>query len=181
MTRNDFWVIIDESVRQYGHDQSAQIELIQNRLGVFREEDIVDFERILRKLLIDCDYYNILAIPKITEGFVTDDSYLYFRCWLIGRGRQAYETAIKSPDSVSDFIINRNETLDFEKLLYAATVVYELKTGLKENELFPRGICEYEGLSYDFYTGSPKGQDWTEDELPQLLPRIWALYNHRMS
>jgi hypothetical protein len=54
---------------------------------------------------------------------------------------------------------------------------YSLKTGKKEDETFPRDTAIAMGLDYDFGAPPTKGNDWTEDQLPSLLPKLWAKFN----
>jgi len=53
-------------------------------------EQIIEFEIIFRRLIIEVDEFKIMGAQKIIEGYVSDDSYLYFRCWLIGKGEKIY-------------------------------------------------------------------------------------------
>ena len=110
---------------------------------------------------------------KIIEGSFTDDSYLYFRCWLIGQGKTIYQETLKNPDYLAN-IVKADKIHEFEGLMYVATKAYEEKTGKKEDESFPRDLAYKAGLDYDFGAPPTKGTDWTEDALPTLLP---ALYN----
>jgi hypothetical protein len=61
--------------------------------------------------------------------------------------------------------------------MYVATKAYSLKTGKKEDETFPRDTAISMGLDYDFGAPPTKGNDWTEDQLPSLLPKLWAKFN----
>ena len=117
-----------------------------------------------------------MAAQKIIEGSVTDDSYLYFRCWLISQGKSVFEEVLRNPDSLAS--IDTEATIaEFEPLLYVATQAYKNKTGKQqEDESFPRGVASARGLNYDSATGT-KGDDWTEEQLPTLLPKLWAEHN----
>jgi hypothetical protein len=142
-------------------------------LGKNTESDIIDFEIILRTLLDDLDDYRIVAAQKIMAGMVSDDSYLYFRCWIIGNGRDFFEKVLQVPD----FITDRIDAFDFpsfESLLYISTQAFHDKTGREEDEAFPRSIASKRGLDYDFGPLKTKGSVLSENEAKSLYPRLWA-------
>ncbi|MGV3586664.1 MAG: DUF4240 domain-containing protein [Adhaeribacter sp.] len=171
-----FWILIDKAVEfSNGNDNSKEDFLIAE-LSIMSLEEIKNFEFALRKSLIDADDYKVLAAAKIIEGYVSDDSYLYFRCWLIGQGRKVYDETLKNPDYLAK-VVKEGEFADFESLLYVATEAYSRKTGKEEDESFPRDTAISLGLDYDFGAPPTKGTDWTEDELPKLFPELWIHMN----
>jgi hypothetical protein len=117
-----------------------------------------------------------MAAQKIIEDYVSDDTYLYFRCWLIGHGKTAYTETLKNPDYLAT-IANKGDECDWEGIMYVATNAYSKKTGKEEDETFPRDIAIGMGLDYDFGAPPTKGTDWTEDQLPTLLPKLWTKFN----
>jgi hypothetical protein len=176
VTEDEFWNIIEKSLEECGENRSARVASMVAELEALGEGDIMEFERQLRTKIIECDDYGTMAAAKIIDGSVSDDSYLYFRCWLIGRGREVFDGAVEDPDSIAD-VARPDEFADFEDLLYVATSAFEHKTGREEDETFPRDTCSDEGLDYDFNAPPTKGLDWEEEDLPRLYPRLWALYN----
>ena len=118
-----------------------------------------------------------MAAAKIIEGWVSDDSYLYFRCWLIGQGEETFTEALKSPDSLAERVGKGVET-SFEELMYVATNAYRQLTGKDdEDETFPRDRAIASGLDYNFGAPPTKGTDWTEDQLPKSYPKLWAKFH----
>jgi hypothetical protein len=175
MDRQEFWRIIDYSFINSAGNQETQEKIISDKLLYYSLEEIKDFEVIFRQLIIEADDYKIMAAEKIIEGWVTDDPYLYFRCWLIGQGQKTFEETLKSPDYLADIISNKPDT-NFEGLMYVATTAYSQKTGKDEDETFPRDSAIDKGLDYDFGAPPTKGTDWTEDQLPNLYPKLWAKF-----
>lgn len=176
MDKQEFWKIIDYSFANSKGNQETQERLILDKLLSYSLEDITNFEIIFRQLVIEADDYKIMAAEKIIEGWVTDDPYLYFRCWLIGQGQKTYEETLKNPDYLAD-IVSKNTDTNFEGLMYVATMAYTQKTGKEEDETFPRDIAIGKGFDYDFGAPPTKGTDWKEDELPNLYPRLWAKFH----
>jgi hypothetical protein len=176
MNKEEFWRVIDFAHQQAkGNEQVFENLLIKN-LSHYSPEGIIEFECLLEQQLLDADDFKIMAAQKIIEGSVTDDSYLYFRCWLISQGKGMFEEALRNPDSLAS-IDTEGTVAEFEPLLYVATQAYKNKTGKKEEDAsFPRGVASARGLNYDSATGT-KGKDWTEEQLPTLLPKLWAKHN----
>jgi hypothetical protein len=97
------------------------------------------------------------------NGGCSDDGFRYFRDWLISEGRTVFEAAVASADSLAQ--LPRVELAELESFGYVALELYEHKDGGE--------------LDRDFSTelAMPAGQEWTEDQLPGLLPAIAAKYN----
>jgi len=176
MDKQEFWRLIDFAHQQANGDEQLFENLLGKSLGQYPPEEIIEFECLLEQQILAANDFKVMAAQKIIEGSVTDDSYLYFRCWLISQGKNVFEEAIRNPDSLSN-IDTEGTVAEFEPLLYVATQAYRNKTGKKEeDESFPRGVASKRGLNYDSAIET-KGQDWTEEQLPTLLPKLWAKYN----
>jgi hypothetical protein len=167
MKYSEYWTIINDIVKFSKGNEKDKIRRIEKSLQDLSREDLIGFEIFLREKLIESDHYHIMAAAKIIEGYVSDDSYLYFRCWLIGQGRDTYEKALENPDSIAA-IIHKDETPDFEELLSAARNVYKSKTG----EEMDYDMFDKLGLNYDFNAPPTKGEDWTEEDLPKICPKL---------
>ncbi len=176
-TQSDiFWNLIDKAVEVSNGDNSIKEQYLITELAKLSFEDILEFEISLRKAIIEADDYKIMGAAKIIEGYLSDDSYLYFRCWLIGLGKKAYFEALKNPDSLASYI-QSNEFAEFEPLICVSDNAYSLKTGKEEDESFPRNTAYNQGFDYDFGAPPTKGTDWTEEDLPKLFPTLWAKMN----
>lgn len=177
MDKTEFWKIIEYSIGKSNNDKSEQEKVIIEKLATYNLEQIIEFEVIFRKLIIEADDFKIMGAQKIIEGYVSDDSYLYFRCWLIGKGEKIYTETLKNPEFLSENI-NEDEESNFEELMYVATTAFKIKTGKKEeDETFPRDIAIGKGLDYDFGAPPTKGVVWKEEELPKTYPKLWEKYN----
>jgi len=177
MDENEFWKIIDYSMANSNGNRETQEKLILEKLLSYSLEEITSFEIIFRQLVIEADDFKIMGAEKIIEGWVMDDSYLYFRCWLIGQGQRTFEEALKEPDYLAN-IVSKGEYTNFEELMYVATKAYSQISGKEEDETFPRGVAIIaKELDYDFGAPPTKGTDWTEDQLPSLYPKLWAKFH----
>lgn len=177
MDENEFWKIIDFGFNTCEDDTKKQAQIITQKLSEYTPNQIIDFEILFRKKVILANDFKIMAAEKIIEGSVSDDSYLYFRCWLIGQGQKTFKQTIKNPDYLASIIEKGTET-DFEDLLYVSTGAYKKTTGKKEeDESFPRDVAYKAGFDYDFGAPATTGKDWKESELPGLYPKLWNKFN----
>ena len=99
---------------------------------------------------------------------MSDDSYHYFKAWLIGKGEKVYQTALENPDDLADHVSTdeADETgCDNELLNYAADEVME--------SLFGESDPDYETGE----EGPPRGEPFDEDDptigFPKLTAKFW--------
>lgn len=174
MEKTTFWQLLESAKQGAKGDQQLQEQLLISSLEKLEPAQIIGFECLLREYLIEADHYNIIAAQKIIDGYVSDDPYLYFRCWLIGQGEAVFTTALATPDSLASVIEDPYQS--FEELLYVATTAFAKHTGREEDdETFPRAVASARGLNYDFGSET-KGEDWTESQLPKMLPKLWKRF-----
>ncbi len=175
MDKKEFWKIIDASLK-VSTDDKVKSQVIVELLSQYLPEQIIQFEVILRELIIEADEYGVMAVLKIIELSVTDDPWIYFRCWLIGQGENCFYETLKEPDSITDKV-DENTYPDFEALLYVATDAYKIKTKkITEDDTFPRHVAYQMGLDYDFLAPPTKGEDWETEDLPKICPNLWAKF-----
>jgi hypothetical protein len=176
MNQVEFWQLIDTAnLVANGDAELLEVKLVE-ALAQHSPKDIIDFECLLRKYILEADDFQIMAAQKIIQGWVSDDPYLYFRCWLIAQGEDAYFNTLRNPDFLADIDTTEDNT-DSEFMLYVATEAYRIKTGSdEEDNSFPRSVAYEQGLDYDGPIET-KGEDWTEEQLPTLLPKLWAKFN----
>ncbi|MET3977574.1 hypothetical protein ABIB62_000140 [Mucilaginibacter sp. UYP25] len=177
MDEVEFWKIIDYSYESSAGDLEMQSNVIIKGLSQYTPSEIIEFEVIFTKKLIEANDYKIIAINHIVDSPVSDDGFLYFRCWLISLGRKNFEQTIKKPDYLAH-VIQKGVVPDFESMLYISTSAYKNKTGKQvEDATFPREVAFRRGLNYE--TGGAKitGKDWKEEDLPKLYPKLWAKFN----
>jgi len=169
MNKTEFWRLIDSTHKDSAGDQDLQEAMLVSRLESYTPKEIVEFECVLRAYLIEADDAKIMAAQKVITGRVSDDSYLYFRCWLIGQGENVFTETIRNSDVLADVVEDDVEYLEFELLMHVATQAYEQRTGKQEDDeeedAFPRNAAYKRGLDYDFGSAT-KGEYWTVEQLP---------------
>jgi hypothetical protein len=156
MTTTEFWKIIEKSKR--GTDSSdEQAEKLQDLLSKLAPAEIVSFENIFTDFRYAANRWDLWGVAYLLCGGCGDDSFDYFRAWLIGRGQKYYEDAMKDPESVARKV-TEDDFPEAELLMYAAAKAYEEKTG---QDLPPRTVK---------HPKEPAGVEWTEEDLPKLFP-----------
>ena len=171
-----FWLLLDNAVKVANGNDLVKEIFLSAVLEKHSLEEIKNFEIVFRQCIFDADDYKVMAAQKIITNYVSDDSYLYFRCWLIGQGRQVYTETLKNTDYLAN-IVHKGDLCSWEGLMYVATDAYSSKTGKEEDETFPRNIASKMGLDYDLGPPPTKGTDWTQEQLPALLPKLWMKFN----
>lgn len=114
----DFWNLIQQRL-QKGTDLS---DLLINKDVSF----VYGFELKMRKLVNQLDKDYTLQIAKKTLGFVTDDSFLYFKCRIILSGQELFENIINktlNKKNIKEKLMDE----DGERLLYLADEVMKNK------------------------------------------------------
>jgi hypothetical protein len=156
MTTTEFWTIIEKS--KHGTESSdEQAEKLEVLLSKLPPEEIASFEDLFTKLRFAAYRWDLWGVAYILCGGCSDDSFDYFRAWVIGRGEKFYEDAMKDPESIARKV-TEDDFPEAELLMYAADKAYEAKTG---HDLPARTIK---------HPKEPAGKKWTEEDLPKLFP-----------
>ena len=174
-----FWSVIDESRVTDAPcvEIPQQCELVSEILSAMSEDQIIGFELTLRDLLRRANHFNVMAACKICEGYVSDDSYLYFRAGLVSLGREVYYAVIEDPDACAEVLVLNTEG---EDVLYIADSAFAKKFGEDTDKSLPRDLAN-EYYNYDFEMEEPAGKDWTEEELPHRYPCLWQAAKNKRS
>lgn len=125
MDTKTFWQLI-KSTR--GDEQ--QPTRLEEALLQYPLQEIEDFDKIFSNLYASHYRANGQLWTALTEvvGFVSDDSFIYFMCWLIGQGEEVYNEVTRCPARIGEFVIKDHEW-HREEMLYVAMNVIEKVTG----------------------------------------------------
>jgi hypothetical protein len=153
MDQSQFWCIIEQAKGEAHGDLEAQVRLVENCLQTLSLGDIATFEQIY--LAYHDRSCNKLLWEALNAfiGFVSDDSFHYFRSWLISRGEGIFCEVMRHPARVSEFVDPRGRWT-LENLNYAAHKVYERRTNWDLWEVL-RGREEYPLAGYDWLQPTP--------------------------
>ncbi|MET9483803.1 DUF4240 domain-containing protein [Streptomyces sp. NPDC006638] len=170
MDETEFWEIIDSTREAADGDPEDQAELLVERLLQLDPDSVLDFARHFEARYNRAYHWDLWGAAAVLLGGASDDAFDYFRCWLIGQGREIFEGGLHDPDSLAELLDEFDEDLDGdgEELGYAADEAYEQLTGVVAPDL---GVAaqpaEPEGTPVDF-------EDTTAlaDRFPRLSERF---------
>lgn len=129
-------------------------------LSLLSDEEVQEFMREFYRKLVELNRWDLWAAGYVICGGMSDDSFHYFRSWIIGKGRQCYETALLNPSSLVPFL--DDPEVDNELLEYVALEVLEGR-GIEDD---PR--AELEGDA----DGEPSGEPFDEETVDELYPAL---------
>ncbi len=163
---DSFWQIIETArASNENSNQSLEPEALQDQLEEMSDEQVAQFARDFYQGLINLNDWRLWGAGFVMAGGMGDDSFHYFRSWVIGRGQEAYETALNDPDNLGKFADDEAE-FDNELLEYVPLEVLEAR-GVEED---PRE--EFDVTADD----APRGTPWDEESVYELYPKLSARF-----
>ena len=160
MDHEGFWRIIEQN--------RGDANAVQMGLATLPAAEIAAWHRMyydLHNALHRGDLWDVADIIYNTlfESPSSDDNFHYFKAWLIGKGREAYETALRDPDDLGRFILpgDLDASCDNESLNYAAEHAWE-SLG-KDPEQLARNSNEGEESA---------GERCDPEDWPKRFPRL---------
>jgi hypothetical protein len=164
-----FWKIMDYAF--------AKEQTILDQLIKLTPEQIREFEIIFQQMNLKANTWNNMAAHTIIEGGSSDDTFFYFRCWLISLGKYHFDETLKNPDHLADIDIPINKKYGYGEVIFEELIpisdqaFYVVSKKTKEDETFPRANAQKKGLFYDS-GGDTKGVEWTDKDLPKIAPKL---------
>jgi hypothetical protein len=168
MEWKQFWRIIADAYRPDGPDH---FEALKAELDTLKWFEVVAFQARFDEAMAAADRIDLQGAAYLINGGEHGDGFRDFRAWLVGRGRHAYEAALKNPDALADIL--DGEPVDGFGLDAAAVRVYEAKTGM--SDFYDR----LDRAEKDLPPPPPEGEDWDfedEAEMRKRFPRLCHLY-----
>ncbi|MET9438048.1 DUF4240 domain-containing protein [Streptomyces sp. NPDC006551] len=170
MDETEFWEIIDSTREAAGGDPEDHADLLVERLLRLDPDSVLDFARHFEARYNRAYRWDLWGAAAILLEGASDDAFDYFRCWLIGQGREIFEGAVHEPDALAELLDEFDEEIDGdgEELGYAADEAYEQLTGTEAPDLgIPPQPAEPEGSPLEL-----------EDDavLAERLPRLWTRF-----
>ncbi|MFE4972181.1 DUF4240 domain-containing protein [Kitasatospora sp. NPDC056651] len=169
MDETDFWQIIDETRDAADGDPDEQADLLVERLLQLTPDDVIDFARLFQARYRRAYRNDLWGAAYLLLDGASDDTFDYFRSWLIGQGREVFEGGLAEPDDLADLLpeFDEEEDGEAEDLGYAADEAYEQLTGLPLPEVGGRQADRPGGPALDF--DDP-------DAMAKRFPKLWERY-----
>lgn len=140
---------------------------LHDALAELPEADLVSFERLHEARMNESYSWDLWGAAYIIQGGCGDDSFDYFRAYLISLGSQSFNAALANPDSLAEVDLDA-EGEEWEDWMSPTMAVVFARTG------------EYNFAdskpSSSVRSGEPSGEEWDEADLPARFPRLAARY-----
>ncbi|MFC9329101.1 DUF4240 domain-containing protein [Kitasatospora sp. NPDC057015] len=169
MYETDFWQIIDETRDAAEGDPDEQADRMVERLAQLTPDDVIDFARLFEARFQRAYRTDLWGAAHLLLDGASEDAFDYFRCWLIGQGREVFEGALQEPDDLAELVpdFDEEEDGDAEDVGYAADEAYEQLTGLPLPDLGLRQPAGPEGPPLDFGDA---------ETMAKRFPRLWERF-----
>ncbi len=167
MDEERFWKIIAKNCRSDPCKAEEWDERLQAELEKLEPDEIIEWNHIFDRLAARAYTVDLWGAAYLLNGGASDDGFYYFRCWLIGMGREVYEAAVANPDSLAGAVV---PGIDAEAEIYAAAhQAWMAVTSRPDTDPYPARNERAE----------LRGEDWdfdNEAEVRRRLPRLAAMY-----
>ena len=168
-----FWNIIDLSLKKSKSEDEQESFLIKE-IEKLDPTEIIGFRLRTDKLLYDTYTSEMWCAGYIMNRGCSDDSFEYFRNWIISRGQETYINAKKNPDSLIQECIDGKDFYDFESFWYVALNAFQNKTGKDLYDYIGDDFttCEknYSQIEFNWKEEKP---DTMKTICPKLFDKFW--------
>ncbi|MBC6975818.1 DUF4240 domain-containing protein [Bacillus sp. Xin] len=180
MNKEQFWQLISEMMEK---DETS--DWLIEQLASRSTSEIADYEIHFQTAFKESYTSSLWAAAYIILGGCSDDSFDYFRGWLIACGQEVFESAMQNPDNLANLIPSFYEEEEiipeFEEMLSVALEAFSLKE---------TGDIEWDDDIWDKFDSllDEKGHDssmpdiefdWDEDDeegLAKRFPKLWKRF-----
>ncbi len=126
MDEDIFWAIVERSL-QNSTSSNGQLAYLTSELEALSPSDIVAFQKRMNILFNDINTSKLWSVAFSIKNGCSDDSFDYFKSWVISKGKDIYYVAKNNPDRLAD--TTYAEYCEFEIFGYVAIDAFEKKTG----------------------------------------------------
>lgn len=189
-----FWEAIEKSYKYNKKDWEAydleeHIEKLTAYLSKYSEEKLILFEKTLQEKLISLYTAPIAELSIILDneyekegdtydfdGFISDDGFLYFRCWLLLKGKEFYEDITKDIESFvsGKYHFDIAETWA-EGLLYVANDANQEARPDSDEDIIRDTVYEkWPEINYDLGEFAMEREPKSGTELQKMYPKLVA-------
>lgn len=162
MSDENFWSIIDNTK---AGDKDTQSQQLKSHLSQLSKDELIAFEAAYREKLYRAYDWDLWAAAYIINGGCSDDGFDYFCDWLISRGQEVYEAALKNPETLIDEATPWDS--DFEEFRY---IMMDVMREFHQDE-FPKPTITR--------PAEPAGVAWDEETVDQKYPALSKWVNSK--
>ena len=162
MNENEFWKVIQQI--RGDDDEAAHSRRLEKALRKMPPAEIRSFGTHFMRAEKQADTDRLWAAANLmTRMPCGDDCFLYFRRWLISRGRDVYYAALTDADSLARLSEN-GPAPQFESLWDAVPAAYEKVAKSPYNDIVANDVREH---------GDP---NLSKEYFAKNLPLLWAKF-----
>lgn len=149
MSAQTFWVIVSRAKMRAGDQLFARISTLHDELKILSNEDLLAFHQQFLDAHLRAYKHDLAAAADLAIGGLTDDSFEYFRNWLISEGEATFNAVVANPDELAGFslrgICGQLESYGYvaASLLTQRGLAYELPCTGAELPGNPIDVSEY--------------------------------------
>ena len=189
-----FWEAIEKSYKYNKKDWEAydleeHIEKLTAYLSKYSEEKLILFEKTLQEKLISLYTAPIAELSIILEneyekegdtysfdGYISDDGFIYFRCWLLLKGKEFYDDITKDIES----FVSGKYNFDIgdtwaEGLLYVASRANSEARPDSDEDIIRDTVYEkWPEINYDLGEFAMEREPKSGTELQKMYPKLVA-------
>jgi hypothetical protein len=166
MDLDAFWKLIEASRQESEGELEVQVDLLRDKINKLDKDEIISFQKHFDQVMADAYHWDLWAAAYIVNTGCSDDGFADFRAGLIARGREAFENALRQPESLADL---QPPLTQCEEMLYVAQEAYEDATG---TEMPPWKTPPPS-------PPEPKGEPWDEEDVDffnKKFPKLWGKF-----
>lgn len=174
MIEDHFWSIIEVS-KNTNNDLDEYAKNLSKNLSKLSTKEIVGFHLREQKLRFDSYTSDLWCAGYIMNGGCSDDSFEYFRCWIIAQGKDAFYFSLKKPDYLASLYSTEIDDYDFEDMMYVASDAFEKKTGKDIEDFIDYKIFKTNEANYaNFeFTWEEDNEESMKKICPKLMEIAW--------
>ncbi len=195
-----FWEIIEKADTtkkraNAKYDVSSHLEELTMELTRHSNGHLVVFEKVMQEqlqemftaeiaelcIMLECEFIENKGVIDY-NAYLTDDDFIYFRCWLLLKGKAVCED-VKADILRFDIVAHYDESEEYraEELLLVSDRAYEVKERVKNSteirnlvvKLFPE-VMHYDSIHRELNRPIKEGKA-LQKEYPDLVKRICKL------
>ncbi len=163
---NVFWELIEECRKE-----PDIVEYLIGRLESLKTREIINYKKFETRLMRQAYRWELWAVAFIMMSGCGDDSFEYFRAWLISRGRAHFEAALKDPQKAAEGV-EPGDICENEAFLSVAESAY---TSIAKD-----GGADFWEKVTPKTEAKIQGQEWEEKDLPRMYPDLCKRFGYKI-
>lgn len=171
MDLDRFWALIDST-----RDQPDRAELLATHLREHSLDEMIQFRILYDDQMNRANLVDLWGAANTINGHCNDEDFFYFREGLIELGRDVFEAALRSPDSLVDVASPGVALVGTEGLGNSAAMAWAAKS-VQSEEAFYEAV---DSVDVNADRGAPEeGIWWNFDDIEEVrhrLPRLAAKF-----